>query len=357
VQELIAQLEDEAEATRESASARLRVLGPRAIPHLVGALHKGGRRTRLMAVNILEAIPGREALTALLGSLVDPDLEVAGRAVDIVVARSVPEAVSALHAALAEANPALRETMVAGLARLLDSGQVEALEPLLERLTDETEVDAVRLAALEAMEHLPREELRQLLERLGACASPAVAGRARELAGVPDPAGELLHQIERTQDLRELPRMVEALLPLATPAAIPVLHGVLVRLPKAGATVDDAVLAACAGAAHRVLAALGSRIALYDLRERLRARPLRSGRDLLEAAAAIGDGSLLPALAALATDAGEWREALREVLATLVAREHLTRRSAALRGVRPSHRPALDALWPQSPRAPGDEIR
>jgi hypothetical protein len=96
------------------------------------------------------------------------------------------------------------------------------------------------------------------------------------------------------------------------------------------------------------LAALGSRIAILDLRAALAARPLVDAPDLLRAVAAVGDARLLPPLAALAHDRSELREECRATLRMLVQRAHLRRNAAGVRSLPEAHQKALLALWPMT---------
>jgi hypothetical protein len=90
---------------------------------------------------------------------------------------------------------------------------------------------------------------------------------------------------------------------------------------------------------------MGSRIALYDLREMLEARPLLAAPSLLKAAAAVGDGSFLPTLAALACAEPDLLDDCRSAFRAVAGRENLRRSSKALKAVRPEHREGLARLW------------
>jgi hypothetical protein len=90
---------------------------------------------------------------------------------------------------------------------------------------------------------------------------------------------------------------------------------------------------------------LDSRIALYALREALAERPPLAARRLLDAASRIGDASLVPAIVALAHDAPPFFDACARALAAIVARERLTRRSRALKGVPQRLQLTLEKLW------------
>jgi len=99
---------------------------------------------------------------------------------------------------------------------------------------------------------------------------------------------------------------------------------------------------------HLALARLESRIALYDLREMLEARPLRSAGELLEAAQLIGDKSFVPPLARLAAEEPGLVDLCVAAFGAIAGRESLERKSAVTRGVKPEHRAALDGLWTAS---------
>ena len=99
---------------------------------------------------------------------------------------------------------------------------------------------------------------------------------------------------------------------------------------------------------HLELAGIGSRIALYDLREMLSARPVRAAPTLLEAASRIGDATLVPALAA---DEAATADLCAAALASIVRREGLRRSSRVVKSVRREHQAALDRLWRRARRA------
>jgi hypothetical protein len=94
---------------------------------------------------------------------------------------------------------------------------------------------------------------------------------------------------------------------------------------------------AARGQVHGVLAARGSRLALYDLRETLEqaAGPLPVG--FLAAAAAVGDAGCLEPLAAAwitaSPDERWWRDHLAEAFGAIVKREALTRRHPVLKKI------------------------
>ena len=136
---------------------------------------------------------------------------------------------------------------------------------------------------------------------------------------------------------------------LHSPTSIPVLSRALKRLADLPRGVTDEGRHEAASRLHLALAALDSRIALFDLRERLQAAPPGSAAPLLLAVERIGDASLLPALARLYTEERALRGAAASAFAAIVGRERLRPRSAALRSLKPADREALEALWATLP--------
>ena len=98
-------------------------------------------------------------------------------------------------------------------------------------------------------------------------------------------------------------------------------------------------------AIHESLAALDSRVALYDLRETMEGAPRAVMPALLRAAGRVGDGSLVPALARAVAKERAWLEPCAEALSAIVAREKLRKTSTACKAVRPDDRSAFLLLW------------
>ena len=96
---------------------------------------------------------------------------------------------------------------------------------------------------------------------------------------------------------------------------------------------------------HEALAALDSRVALYDLRETIESGPGAVMPALLRAAGRVGDGSLVPALARAVAKERAWLELGADTLSAIVAREKLRKTSAACKAVRPDDRNAFLLLW------------
>ncbi len=126
--------------------------------------------------------------------------------------------------------------------------------------------------------------------------------------------------------------------------AIPALQRALERLGPLRRGADAASLRARA-ALHEALAALDSRVALYDLRETIEAHPGAVMPALLRAASRVGDASVAPALARAVAEDTALLDGCAAALAAIVARERLRKTSAAFKAVRPEHRSAFDLLW------------
>jgi hypothetical protein len=316
IQELVRRLGSERAAERDAAAARLRLLGERALPALTQVLRGRDRRARSAALQALEGQVSRRALAPVLGLCEDADPEVARAAIEWIAANPGP-------------------------------GVPEALDALLAVLLDERRPDAQRLAAFEVVPGLADRERRAVLGQLRATRSRALAARVEALTVRSSPSGPqglaALHRaLAESSDPAELGRLLGAVARHHSPASLPVLRRLLDRL---GAAADAGrAHAELAARVHGVLSAMGSRIALYDLRERLARRPVPAAAALLAAAARVGDASLVPVLAAVAADVPRLVPECSRAFRAIAAREKLGPRSAALRAVRPEHRTALDAL-------------
>jgi len=382
IHDLVEQLSSPRPATRDRAVARLTLLGARAVAPLVAALPSTPPAARAAALEVLERLDDARVQPALELLARDPADAVATRAVELLGTRGEAASVPALALALGRGRGPVRRAAATALAHLHRRGVVVALAPLVDVLLDETAEVARRLEILDlvcALEPpLARATLRPLARRLATSPVAAVARggarlvapspAARESGGPGDPVARLessggatrqdvedaLRAIRRMDPLplerlraalegaRE-PRVIEAVAALlgelGDAASIPALARAVARLSSGGVT--EAGVGARA-AIHTALARLDSRIALHDLRDLVALRPRPALSALLAAVERVGDPSLVPALARAATEEPSLAEPCARAYASIARRHRLRRTSAALRKVRPEHRPALE---------------
>jgi HEAT repeat protein len=337
------------------------------------------------ALELAGAYPHARAVSSLVRAL-DQDSLPRRRAAALSLARiqaaGVVEAIDPLLGVLLdeEEDEELRLTVLRALSGPDTPIAAKTLRPLLERLQPSAAPALAREAKalrnrLEGTAQEPGDRLDRLLSRLGGVSSAAEPALFRELGSLGPPAAEALveallasAEVEPAQRigraLRDFPPAIVDVLHWALarsprllavriladvlghygrPGSIPALHQALKQLstPEGG----GAEVAATRARIHLALAALDSRIALYNLREMLEAGPSRALPDLLAAARRIGDGSLLPGLARLVSEAPTAREACADAFIAISRRHRLRRNSAALRAVKPAHGKALDWLW------------
>jgi len=280
---LIADLRDGDTIARESASARLRVIGARALTHLESlALEDRSPSVRAAALAAIEGIDHPHTADIAIAALADPNADVRAAAV-----------------------PVLRVWM----SREPGTRVLEALTGVA---LDRTQPASVRLAALDALSDLPREIVQPILER------------------APDAGPPVLEEPQAARD------WIDA----HGDAPLSALHDVVVMARARERDVPTARQRdwqVVRGAAHAVLARRRSRVALYDLRESFDAARSPLPLDFLTAVGAIGDGTCLESLArAWAASPGEtwWRERLSETGAAIADRERLTNRSAIIKRIR-----------------------
>jgi len=317
---LVVDLDADDEVRRESAIARLALLGGQAVERLTMVATAGASgRVRAGALQALEGIADRHSLAAAVKALADPD--------DAVVAAALSV-----------------------LARLLRTEHGEpALDALASLVIDPARPDAARLAALDALADLPAASIEPILERLRTDESAALRAKAdRPTMGGPGPVEEL----ERCavaglppdpRFVRDLVSRAAAGLPLPTLHRLVTVIGEREEAESRGAE-REAWLAVRA-AVHHVLASRGSRVALYDLRETIGRAKTRLPLEMIAAVSLIGDASCLDALAAAFDRHGEddwWKRHVGDAFAAIVRREGLTRRHQALKRAL-SRQPALSA--------------
>ena len=232
-QALVARLASPSTADREAAVARLRLLGPRAVPALLAVLPGSGPELRLCVLELLEHTPDPRALAEVMALCRDRDAPVARRALALLPRYAEPKAVAAAARILAGGPPDLRVPAARALCGLLGGGLVEALEPLLDAILDEAEDERFRLEALAALQAVDPKTAAILRERLAR--GPGLVGPRLRLGSPsarraePATARALLdrleHQAMGPDDAERTTRALEAM----GAAALPGLHAVLDR--------------------------------------------------------------------------------------------------------------------------------
>ena len=296
VRELAAALGSEDAALREAAVARLNIIGSRAVARLIATY---------------TATP---SLPVKLGVLTVLETSADERALPLV------------HDALAHGGD-LALAAVAILRKLLQRTGgpegVEALDILLGLARDASADRRVRAAAADALEGAPDDVRRAVRRELASSEPPALAVWAEATDGrLPDDPATLRDALDEAEH-----------------AALPAVHRVLVavraREEDRGAQARRAQWREIRGALHAVLAARGSRIALYDLREELERTAERLPRSFIQALSRLGEDSCLEAIATALHRAPQrdlqWRHDLIQAFGTIAARKRLTSRHAAMR--------------------------
>jgi len=326
---LLADLEADDEVRREAAIARLSVIGARAISGLLDLLRRTpSSRARVAVLQALEAVRDPRALDAAISCLDIPDAAAAAQAVNVV--RN--------YLTSSEEGP-------------------RAIDRLAAMAVDAAEAQAKRLAAIEALSDMPERTVHPIWLRLRDDGDPVVAHRARLALGVeqPDPDPLVVLEAAGAGTLPEDPHLLKAAIASGGgEAPLPTLHRVLEvlrqREHEAGAASRAVDWRGARGAVHQVLAARGSSVALYDLRETLEQATMPLPVEFLAALAAIGDRTCLDAIAGAYAQAPRgagahdwWRASLAHAFQEIVRRERLSERHGALKHVR--------SKWPEAAMA------
>jgi hypothetical protein len=291
VNRLTADLHSTDSVRRDSAVARLRIIGGRALSRLADVITSDSTASvRALALNALEGVD--EA-----------------RAADVALA------------ALADADP---DVVVAALGVLRGWVANEEGTRLLEAITaiavDTTRTAPVRLAALGALADLPDD----LVQPIRAQSPP------------PDSAGP---------PLGEPAALYEWIAVHGGTATLSTLHELVTRTRELEQAESSARQRSewlhLRGLAHHALARRHSLVALYDVRETLAGAKTPLPQEFLSAAAAIGDASCLEPLARAWSASPKdltWRHQLATTAETIRRRARLNGRSAIVKRLR--------ANWP-----------
>jgi len=323
VETLIADLGSDRPDTREAAVARLTLLGARGVERL------------LLLLDSTASTNARAAALRALEAIADP------RAIDRVL-----DAIDAADPAVACAAASAARVFLRG-----PRGNV-VVDRLTTAVMDAARPDDVRITALRALGDLERSTLAPLLAALQRDPSDAIKAATR-LSSAVDPGEVVTRAAERglPQDPDELG---EAVTRAGDAIALPLLLRLIERVREREAAEPEARRAEWTrvrGRVHVALAARGSRIALYDLRESLESVSAASAPlpvEFLAALSTAGDVSCLEAVAAAyarATNNAWWRDHLADVFKAIVKRERLTRRHAVVKKIEKRWGSALGHLW------------
>lgn len=287
IDRLIADLESNDSIHRDAAVARLRILGRRALPRLIELISAHpSSDVRAIALDALDGLDDVRVIDVAFNALGDGSVEV------------VIAALGVLRGWVAEETG----------TRLLDAITTIAV--------DRTRDARVRVAALAALSELPEHLVRPI----------------RDQAPPPESAGPLL------DDPVQVHEWIQA---YGAGATLSTLHELVTRT-RAREHAESSTRLRSAwrqarGRAHLALARRDSLVALYDLRETLESATGALPQSFLSTAAAIGDASCLEPLARAWTAAGkdvDWKHQLSTTAATIIRREKLTGRSAAVKKLR-----------------------
>ena len=293
----------------ETAIARLAVIGPRAVEHLLQEFPSVTGRARAGFLRAFEAAA-------------DP--------------RTLPAARSALE----DGSAAVQTAAIGAVRALLGSSKQEtsrdALDALIAVALDTTRIAPVRLAAFDALRDAPASVSGPVRDKLATDADPEVSARA----GAPPRETDSAWRDAIGGRLPASPTALKkTLISKRTTARLTELQHLVDHVRAQEQRESDAIRReewrAVRGAVHQALAARNSRLALYDLRDSL-LDPDRLPVAFLAALEEIGDATCLEPLAA-AYDASSrsgdtwWREHVATAFRAIVHREGLTRRHTAVK--------------------------
>jgi hypothetical protein len=285
-----------------------------------------------------------------------PLVEVAGRAANArarVAALQALELIGAAHvlkpagACLNDGDPAVALAALEIMGRLVRSDEeAQSLDQITTVALDGTRDERLRLEALQVLAELPHKIVEPIWRALADDQNPAVRRYVSDTPAVlprlADPAA--LSTIRSPAMARELVSAQAASAPLTT------LRRLVDQLRSEERAEADAARRAdwevARGALHQALAARGSRVALYDLRETIETAEGPLPGAFLAALSAIGDASCLDGLAAAyaravagrRNDQDWWRVRVRESFREIVRRKRLPAQHPAIR--------KIAARWP-----------
>ena len=302
------------ELQRESAIARLSILGPRATDRLVSAFETAADPSaRIALLRAMDAIGDQRAMESALHALKDGgDVALAGTSV--------------LRTLLRSSRSATR-----------------ALDALLSATLDRTLAVQVRLACLEALRDAPGDTFGRVAEALEAetDAPSALVECAETTSGDLAAAERVWDEATGGRLTEDAAALLDVFRRRAGSAPLTALQKLIDTIRAKESTISSprarTEWRSLRGTLHQTLARRGSRVALYDLRETIgdAAEPLPVS--YLAALHALGDATCLEPLAAAyaRADPNEtwWREQLASAFRTIVRRERMTKRHGVLKRI------------------------
>ena len=309
IRQLIAALGGDDDVARESAVARLAVIGPRAVEHLLQEFPTATGRVRAGLLRALDA-------------------------------SGDPRALPLVHAALQDGSAAVQTAAIGTLRSFLSSPRPDAARDALDALVavalDRSRIAMVRIAAYDALRDLPVEIHGPLRATLAE--DPDLDVSARSSAAPRQHEGVWRDAVTGTMPANPA-WLKAALAAVRSSARLTDLQRVVDHLraqeQREGDRERREEWRAVRGAVHQALAARNSRLALYDLRDSV-LDVERLPVTFLAALEEIGDASCLEPLAAAYDTSSRssdtwWREHVATAFRAIVQREGLTRRHAAVK--------------------------
>jgi HEAT repeat protein len=328
IRTLIAALSSGDDIRRETAIARLAIIGPRAVDRLLATYASADRETRIGILRALEAIGD-------------------------------PRAVRVASDALSEGGD-LAVTAAGTLRVLLDStdtSSTQALDALVATALSSAAERRVRVAAFDALRDMP-EDIREGVATALADPREHELHQPSAVGGTVATSHDALWQDALEGHLPDDPATLrEVVGSRAESTPLGVLHQLVDAVRARERETDNANRRAAwrglRGAVHQALGLRGSTIALYDLRETLEQTREPLPASFIGALHAVGDGSCLEAVAAAhagAPRAGEaadrWRAQLEAAFKAIAAREKISRKSPLMKRIAKRWPAAADALLP-----------
>jgi hypothetical protein len=328
IRSLVAALGADDEVHRDTAIARLGIIGARAVDRLTDAYARTtSRGTHLAILRTLEVIGDHRSAPLAQRAMAE------GGDIAVAAAGVFRALLSSSHAATATA----------------------ALDTLIATALDVSRDRRLRLAAFESLQELPPEVRARVGEALRTDAGRGMSDVA-DIMTMADGEAARVEAVWKDALEGRLPEAPEALREaLGTRGASAPLNMLRALVDAVRAREREAHglseaarhgWLALRGALHQALALRGSRLALYDLRETIEEGAARLPTSFLAALHVLGDRSCLEPLAA-AWGAAEpdrtnnglrWRQQLASAFRAIAQRERITKRHAVMK--------RIAARWP-----------